>query len=109
MAKVQTGKLTMKELRKGVKEVLIELNEQAETGKRVTNNDVEFAVKAVAHVIFGALKEGKHAGIHGLGTWELRSRKARKGRNPQTSEQIVIAGRNAVAFNPSQLLKDAVK
>lgn len=109
MAKIKTDKLSMKELRAGVKEALIEMNLQAETGKQVTNNDADFAVKAVAGVIFEALKNGKNAGIHGLGTWDLRERKSRMGRNPQTGEHLEIKGRKAVGFSPSGNLKEAVK
>ena len=109
MSKVVTEKISMKEFRSAVKVVLEQLNEEAETKKKVTNKDSEFAVKAVAQVLFDTLASGKNAGIHGLGTLELRQRGSRKGRNPQTGEDIVIEARQAVAFNPSGNLKEAVK
>jgi DNA-binding protein HU-beta len=109
MAKVVTEKISMKELRSAVKEALEKFHVEAESTKKVTNKDAEFAVKAVAQVLFDTLASGKNAGIHGLGTLELRHRGSRLGRNPQTNEQIEISARNAVAFSPSGSLKEAVK
>lgn len=109
MAKVNTEKVSMKELRSAVKVALEGLHEEANSTKKVTNKDADFAVKAVAQVIFDALKGGKNAGIHGLGTFELRHRSSRMGRNPQTGEGVEITARNAVAFSPSGALKEAVK
>jgi DNA-binding protein HU-beta len=109
MAKVITEKVTMKELRTQVKAVLEQLNADAETNKKVTNKDAEFAVKAVAQVVADSLANGENVGIHGLGTWELRQRGSRAGRNPQTGEQITIEARKAVAFVPSASVKESVK
>lgn len=109
MAKVQTDKVSMKELRSAVKATLEQLHLEADTKKKITNKDAEFAVKAVAQVLAEALKSGKNAGIHGLGSFELRHRGSRAGRNPQTGEDIEIKARKAVAFVPSTSLKDAVK
>lgn len=108
MAKVKTEKVSMKELRQGVKAQLELLNQEAGVAKKVTNKDAEHAVKAVAQVLFDALSNGKNAGIHGLGTLELRERGSRMGRNPQTGDKMEIKARRAVALNPSGLLKDAV-
>lgn len=102
-------KATMKEVRVAVKEVLANLNAEAETGKKVTNKDAEFAVKAVGKVLFDLLASGKNAGIHGLGTLELRHRAERQGRNPQTGEPITIEARTGVGIKPSEALKEAVR
>lgn len=109
MAKVQTEKVTMKELRSAVKVQLENLYQEVGSNKKVTNKDAEFAVKAVGLVLGNALVDGKNAGIHGLGTLELRHRGSRAGRNPQTGASIEIKARKAVAFVPSTALKEAVK
>lgn len=102
-------KLTSKELQSGVKEALVALHTGAETGKKVTNRDAEFAIKAVTTTLFDALASGKNAGLYGLGTIELRERAERKGRNPQTGEDITISARTGLGLNPSDGLKQAVK
>jgi nucleoid DNA-binding protein len=109
MAKAQVEKASMKELRGLVKEILVGLHTEAETGKKVTNADADFAVKAVGQAIFKTLESGNHAGITGVGTLELRERGERKGRNPQTGDELVIEARTSVGFNPSPALKTAVK
>ena len=52
-------------------------------------------------------KDGKIV-LSGLGTFSKVHRKARKGRNPATGEQMTIQARNAIKFVPSKTLKDAV-
>lgn len=52
-------------------------------------------------------KDGK-VSLVGFGTFSKTSRKARKGRNPQTGEAIKIKARNVVKFKPGKKLKDAV-
>ncbi|MGD8835457.1 MAG: HU family DNA-binding protein, partial [Desulfobacteraceae bacterium] len=44
----------------------------------------------------------------GFGTFQKTRRKARKGRNPQTGEEIKIKARNVVKFKPGKKLKDAI-
>jgi DNA-binding protein HU-beta len=56
----------------------------------------------------GYLKKGKKLRISGLGILQVRSRPARKGRNPATGEAIKIKASKKVAFRPSKDLKDRV-
>lgn len=109
MAKVQAEKISMKALRSLVKEALIELHTEAETGKKVTNTDADIAVKAVSSVVASVLKGGSHVGLPELGTLELRERGARKGRNPQTGEELEISARKTIGFKPAGELKESVK
>ena len=60
-------------------------------------------------IVTKSLKKGEKVQISGLGTLEVKSRKARPGRNPQTGETITIAARKVVGFSVSKPLKDAVK
>ena len=53
-----------------------------------------------------SIKKEKRFSLAKFGTWTVRTRKARKGRNPQTGEVIKIKASKTVAFKPSQSLKD---
>ena len=56
-----------------------------------------------------ALKKGDKVTLIGFGTFSVTQRKARKGRNPQTGEEIKIAARKAPKFKAGMALKKAVK
>lgn len=66
------------------------------------------SVDAMFGAIQGALTDGDKVQISGFGTFEVRHRAARMGRNPQTGEAIPIAASNAPAFKAGKALKDAV-
>ena len=74
----------------------------------ITKKDAEKAVAAVFESIQGALVEGDKVQLIGFGTFEVRERAARVGRNPQTGEEIQIAAAKVPAFKPGKALKDAV-
>lgn len=67
------------------------------------------AVDAVFEVISKALTEGDSVRLVGFGNFLVKERKARKGRNPMTGEELHIPASNAVSFKVSKVLKDAVK
>jgi Bacterial nucleoid DNA-binding protein len=67
------------------------------------------AVNAVLEGIGDALKAGDKVQLIGFGNFEVRERAARKGRNPQTGEEIQIAGGKVPAFKPGKQLKDSLK
>jgi DNA-binding protein HU-beta len=56
-----------------------------------------------------ALKKGTAVTLIGFGTFSVSKRKARKGRNPRTGEQITIKAAKVPKFKSGQALKDAVK
>lgn len=70
--------------------------------------DAERAVEAVIDVVQEALRNGDKVGIAGFGTFEVRTRAARKGRNPQTGEEIMIAASKSPVFKPGKGFKDYV-
>ncbi len=70
--------------------------------------DAGRAVDAVVDTITGALKEGDAVTLVGFGTFLVRPRAARTGRNPQTGATIEIKAANAPAFKAGKALKDAV-
>lgn len=66
------------------------------------------AVDAVLSSITGALKAGDSVTLIGFGTFEVRQRAARTGRNPRTGEAMQIKASKAPAFKAGKALKDAV-
>ncbi|GAA5316595.1 MAG: DNA-binding protein HU-beta [Candidatus Pelagadaptatus aseana] len=66
------------------------------------------AVDAVVEAITGALKEGDQVALVGFGTFSVKERAARTGRNPQTGQSIEIAAANIPSFKAGKALKDAV-
>jgi len=78
----------------------------AKTG--MTKKDVEKVVSAFFATVEGSLKEGDKVQLVGFGTFEVRERKSRKGRNPQTGEEINIPAARVPAFKAGKALKDSV-
>ncbi|MDD9964377.1 MAG: HU family DNA-binding protein [Gammaproteobacteria bacterium] len=66
------------------------------------------AVDAALDAITGSLKQSEPVSLVGFGTFLVRERVARQGRNPQTGENIQIAASRAAAFKPGKALKDAL-
>ena len=66
------------------------------------------ALDAMIASVSGALKDNDQVTIVGFGTFLVRQRSARTGRNPQTGAEIKIAAANVPAFKPGKALKDAV-
>jgi DNA-binding protein HU-beta len=74
----------------------------------LTKKDAEKAVNAIFASIEEALAKGDKVALVGFGTFEVRERAARKGRNPQTGAEITIAAAKVPAFKAGKALKDAV-
>jgi len=74
----------------------------------LTKKDAEKAVSAVLDTISEALARGDKVQLVGFGTFEIRERAARKGRNPQTGEEIDIAAARLPVFKAGKALKEAV-
>jgi len=66
------------------------------------------ALDAVVDSITGALKNGESVVLVGFGTFAVKERAARTGRNPQTGAEIQIAASNVPGFKAGKALKDAV-
>ena len=75
----------------------------------LTKKDAEAAVNAVVSAIADSLKKGEKVQLIGFGTFEVRERGARTGRNPQTGATIQIAASKVPAFVAGKGLKDAIK
>ena len=73
-----------------------------------TKKEAQEAVHCVFSSITKALKKGDTVTLIGFGTFKVNQRKARKGRNPQTGEEIDIKASKAPKFTPGRALKEAV-
>ena len=85
-------------------ELINAIAEQAGLSKK----DADAALKAVVNTITDALKKGEKVQLVGFGTFEVRARGERTGRNPRTKETITIPASKAPAFKAGKALKDAV-
>ncbi len=74
-----------------------------------TKKDAQAAVDCVLSSITKALEKGDSVSLTGFGTFKVVARKARKGRNPQTGEEINIAASKVPKFVAGKALKKAVK
>jgi len=66
------------------------------------------ALDAAIDAISGALQQGDQVSLVGFGTFSVKHRAARTGRNPQTGEELNIAASNVPSFKAGKALKDAV-
>jgi DNA-binding protein HU-beta len=75
---------------------------------KLTKKDSASTIDAVIDAISRSLAKGDKVSLVGFGSFEVRKREARKGRNPQTGAEIKIAARKVPVFKPGKALKDAV-
>ena len=78
----------------------------AETG--IIRKDVALAVDAFLDSVKDSMKDGKHIEIRGLGTFKLKERKSRIGRNPKTDEKVEVPARIVPTFKFSRAFKEEV-
>ena len=76
----------------------------AKTGE--TKKDAEATLNAFVNVVSETLAKGDKVQLVGFGSFEVRKRAARKGRNPQTKEEIKIPASKAPVFKAGKALKD---
>jgi DNA-binding protein HU-beta len=75
----------------------------------LSKKDAEAAVKAVIDSVTEALADGDKVALVGFGTFDVKTRAARTGKNPRTGETIKIAAAKVPTFKAGAALKDAVK
>ena len=78
----------------------------AKTGN--TKKDAEATLNAFINVVEATLVKGDKVQLVGFGSFEVRKRAARKGRNPQTKEEIKIPASKAPVFKAGKALKDVI-
>ncbi|NMB45521.1 MAG: HU family DNA-binding protein [Firmicutes bacterium] len=86
----------------------VELVSKVAENANMTKKDVATCVDAILSAIQETLSSGEKVQLTGFGTFEVRERAARKGRNPQTGKEIEIAARRIPVFRAGKLLKDSV-
>lgn len=86
-------------------ELVSAVAEKADMSKK----DAEKAVKAVFDVIEQTLAQSEKVQLVGFGTFEVKDRAERTGRNPQTKETILIPAAKVPGFKAGKALKDAVQ
>ena len=86
-------------------ELIAAMAEKAEISKK----DAEKALAAFIDSVETALKAKDKVQLVGFGTFEVKERAARKGRNPQTKKEIMIPASKAPAFKAGKAFKDAIK
>lgn len=86
-----------------------ELTELVAKKANLTNKASKEAIKVFLNGIRDSLKRGEKVVLTGFGTFSLRARKARKGRNPKIGETITIPARNAPGFTPGKSFKKSVR
>jgi DNA-binding protein HU-beta len=74
----------------------------------ITKADAAKAVDGVVNVITNALKKGDQLNLIGFGSFQVKDRAARTGRNPRTGEAIKIKASKMPTFKAGKALKDAV-
>lgn len=86
-----------------------DLIKQVVIQSELTKPQASLAVDAVLESIQQALQNGDNVQLIGFGTFEVRDRVAREGRNPHTGETLTIPARNVPVFKAWKALKEAIK
>ena len=85
-----------------------DLVESIQTTTGMSKKDSYDMLETVFSLIKDTLESGEKIKVAGFGNFEVREKKDRKGRNPQTGEAITISARRILTFKPSPVLKSAV-
>lgn len=86
-------------------ELIAIVADKANLSKKVTEETIDVLIDTIAET----LADGEKVVISGFGTFEIRNRVARTGRNPRTGENISIPGQKSPAFKAGKVLKDMVR
>ena len=85
-----------------------ELVEKVATSTGLSKTQADAALNAFIEAVTDALKTGDKVSLKGFGTFEVRSREERVGRNPRTGESMTIPSSRVPAFKASSALKSEV-
>lgn len=73
-----------------------------------THADAQDLVEAVLETIKTTLEQGEVVKLPGFGNFGVRNKRARRGRNPKTGEEVEISARSVMVFHPSNILRERV-
>lgn len=85
-----------------------ELVEEVADAAELTKKDAERLVELVFESIIDTLNKGEKIELRGFGSFRVRSRGARRGRNPKTGEQVEIPAKRVPYFKPGKELKEII-
>ncbi|HKB69203.1 MAG TPA: integration host factor subunit beta [Thermoanaerobaculia bacterium] len=85
-----------------------ELIERVLTAADLNKKEAEAAVEAFFDSIIQSLREGEKIELRGFGSFRLRSRGARVGRNPKTGEKVQVPAKRIPYFKPGKELKELI-
>ncbi|MDH3973662.1 MAG: integration host factor subunit alpha [Deltaproteobacteria bacterium] len=74
----------------------------------ISKKETAKVVQSIFDIIKETLEEGENVKVSGFGNFMVRQKKTRRGRNPQTGEEIEISARKVITFKPSNVLKDLI-
>ena len=81
-----------------------------EVAKRcdLANPDVEDVIQTILDSVVSALNDGEKVELRGFGSFRLRERKALRGRNPRTGEQVQVPAKTVAYFKPGKMLRELI-
>ena len=85
-----------------------ELVEEVATAADLTKKDAEQLVEVVFESIIKTLNDGEKIELRGFGSFRVRERGARRGRNPKTGDPVEIPAKRAAYFKPGKELKELI-
>ncbi|MGI8785466.1 MAG: integration host factor subunit beta [Acidobacteriota bacterium] len=85
-----------------------ELMEEVAKNSELTKKDAEVIVQTVLDSIIGSLQEGEKVELRGFGSFRLRQRSSRMGRNPKTGEKVDVPAKKIPYFKPGKELKELI-
>ena len=85
-----------------------ELVEQVADAAELTKKDAERLIELVFESIIDTLNHGEKIELRGFGSFRVRSRRARRGRNPKTGAQVAIPAKRVPYFKPGKELKEII-
>jgi DNA-binding protein HU-beta len=85
-----------------------ELVKEISTKANLTQKQATDALNAFTEVVMNSLKKGDKVSLQGFGSWDIKERAERIGRNPRTGKEIKIAATKVAKFNASSNLKELV-
>jgi len=74
----------------------------------ISKKETAKVVQSIFDIIKETLEDGENVKVSGFGNFMVRQKKTRRGRNPQTGEEIEISARKVITFKPSNVLKDLI-
>jgi integration host factor subunit alpha len=85
-----------------------DIAERIQSKLGLTKKDSQDLLESVLSLMKETLESGEKIKVAGFGNFEIKQKRDRKGRNPQTSETITIGARRVLTFKPSPVLKQAI-